>query len=571
MFRKLMIFAIFLVIVINLFNGCTKHSPIVAAIGNKDVIRLDEFKKEFLKSKPLKQAEKSTLDERKNLLNKLIDDRLLLIGAKEANMDQDSVVKAHVEGFKKGEMIKKLYDIVIIDKIIKEKDIRDLYARLAKEATVRMIFIKKPADNSIEKIKTAKDKAQKALDRIKNGEAFAKVAKEVSDDPSSRERGGLIQTMTWVKKDDPIRKTIFSMKEGQISGIVDNKQGLFIFKVEKFKTIKQEPYKNARKQMRKRLSSMNRAALSSEAKKFLKNAKAEYIVSWQDSSLKKFAGKISPFAQASRTDLVDSLKKLPADIKNMTLVKCKNSNFTVNDFITRVRITPERRQLALYRKEGVQLAIDGWLTEDALIHQAKQKGVDKNHQIVFNADIQLKNEMVKRFVNNDIETNVVAGEKEMHDFYEANKEKKYSLPEQVKVQEIMVRDKALAYKIAKRAKKGESFSRLAKKYTERTRYKKKNGVIGYIPKGAWGVIGDKAFHMKPGQISDPISLGKRFSIIKLLDRKAKEIQPFNKVEDRVKRDVIKDIKNRRKQEWLANKRNELKVKIYDAVLAQAFE
>jgi parvulin-like peptidyl-prolyl isomerase len=38
----------------------------------------------------------------------------------------------------------------------------------------------------------SKEEAQKALDRIKSGESFEKVAKEVSTDKISAERGGLI-------------------------------------------------------------------------------------------------------------------------------------------------------------------------------------------------------------------------------------------------------------------------------------------------------------------------------------------------------------------------------------------
>jgi len=571
MFRRLMFFALTIVLSVNLFNGCTHRSPVVASLGNKDVVRLKEFEDDFLKSKSLKQAKKSNLDERKNLLNKIIDDKLLLIGAKEAHMDQDSVLKSRVEGFKRGKMIQRLYDVAIVEKIIKESDIRDLYARLSKEATVRMIFIKKPSDNSIEKIQEARDKAQKILDRIRNGEDFATVAKEVSDDPSSRDRGGLIQTITWIKKDDPIRKAIFSMKEGQVSDVIDINKGLYILKVEKFKNIKQEPYKGARDQMRRRLISINRSTLSTLAKKYLRDAKAEYLVSWQDSSLNKFASILHPFAKISRVALVDSLENMDKEIKDILLVKCKNRDFTVSDFITRLKTTPARRELAFDRPEGLKIAIDGWLTEDALVYKAKQKGLDKDPQVVAETNLHLKNEMVKRFLEKHIENDINPSDKDMHDFYEANKENRYFLPERVKIQEIMVHDKDLAYKLAKRAKKGESFSKLARKYTERSRYKKKNGVIGYFPKGAWGVIGDQAFHMKVGQISDPITLGKRYSIIKLLDKKGKEIKPFKEVIDKVKRDVIKDIKNKRRQEWLDNKRNELKVKIYDAVLAQAFK
>ncbi|RKY82734.1 hypothetical protein DRQ07_00415 [candidate division KSB1 bacterium] len=571
MFRRQIIPVVLLLSVLAIFNGCSKKSPAVAYIGSKEVIRLDEFNRDFLRSKSLQDAENASLEEKKNFLNRLIDNRLLIIGAQEAGMDQDSVVKSRVDGFIKGKMIQKLYDIEVADKVIKERDIRDLYARLSKEATVRMIFVKRPSDNSVEKIEEAKDKINKALQRVRNGEDFAQVAREMSDDPSSRERGGLIKSMTWVRKDDPIRKAVFSLQEGQISNVLDERQGYFIFKLEKLKRIKQEPYKNARKQLRQRLISANRSKLSSVAKKYLRDAKAFYMTAWIDSSLRKFSEAVAPYAKSNRAAMVDSMERLPKDIKNMILVKCVDQDFTVQDFINRVKITPLRKELVISRPEGIQLAIDGWLTQDALVYQAKKKKLHKDPEILKSAEQQKRSEMSKRFLGEVIYKDLSVSDKEIMDFYNKHKEDKYFTPEKAKVQEIMLTDKDLADKIAKRAKRGENFTRLVKKYSERKRYKEKNGIIDYFPKGSWGAIGAEAFKLKKGEISGPIKLGNRYSIIKLLDKKKREIKPLKEVYDRVRRDVQNEKRRDLKERWLSNKRSELGVKINEPVLAVAFK
>lgn len=79
----------------------------------------------------------------------------------------------------------------------------------------------------------ARQKAQSILDRIRNGEDFATLAQENSDDPGSKEKGGDLGLVT---QEDPLvpefKTAAFALKPGEISELVETQFGIHIIKVE---------------------------------------------------------------------------------------------------------------------------------------------------------------------------------------------------------------------------------------------------------------------------------------------------------------------------------------------------
>jgi peptidyl-prolyl cis-trans isomerase C len=75
------------------------------------------------------------------------------------------------------------------------------------------------------------DDAKKAYDRVKNGEDFAKVAKELSKDPGSSDGGDL----GWFTKDRMVKEfadAAFALKPGEVSPPVKSQFGWHVIKLE---------------------------------------------------------------------------------------------------------------------------------------------------------------------------------------------------------------------------------------------------------------------------------------------------------------------------------------------------
>jgi parvulin-like peptidyl-prolyl isomerase len=78
----------------------------------------------------------------------------------------------------------------------------------------------------------ARKKAESILDRIHKGEDFATLAKENSDDPGSKANGGDLSYFGRGRMVPQFDQAAFSLKPGEISGIVESQFGFHIIKVE---------------------------------------------------------------------------------------------------------------------------------------------------------------------------------------------------------------------------------------------------------------------------------------------------------------------------------------------------
>jgi len=92
---------------------------------------------------------------------------------------------------------------------------------------------KKPADKPKALTKEeARKKAQELLERARKGEDFAKLAKENSDDPGSKDKGGEYDFFGRGRMVPEFDKAAFALKPGEISDLVETQFGIHIIKLE---------------------------------------------------------------------------------------------------------------------------------------------------------------------------------------------------------------------------------------------------------------------------------------------------------------------------------------------------
>jgi len=161
--------------------------------------------------------------EYKNQLKEMgIDDTYL-----RNQQEQDLTIQKYKENFDKNvkitdEEMKKYY----------EEHKKDYYKD---EVKASHILISTVDDNgkplSEAKKKEAKKKAEEVLKKAKSGEEFSELAKEYSDDPGSAANGGDLGYFTKGQMVQPFEEAAFSLKPGEISGLVESEYGYHIIKV----------------------------------------------------------------------------------------------------------------------------------------------------------------------------------------------------------------------------------------------------------------------------------------------------------------------------------------------------
>lgn len=142
---------------------------------------------------------------------------------------------------------------------VTEEDIRARYDQMQRRSEAvsavklsHMLF-KLPEKPTEQQLAEAKDRAAKAMERVKAGEEFAKVAGEVSEDVGTKTTGG---ELGWFQRGsinpewEPI---VFSMEKGDLRGPITGPQGLHVFQVTEVKKSDLKPYAEMKEQLSREL------------------------------------------------------------------------------------------------------------------------------------------------------------------------------------------------------------------------------------------------------------------------------------------------------------------------------
>jgi peptidyl-prolyl cis-trans isomerase SurA len=122
---------------------------------------------------------------------------------------------------------------------------------LPERIRLRQIFFAAPAGNE-EEHANARASAQAVLDELNNGADFAQMARRYSNGPEAKE-GGELGWFTPGSLMPQMDRIAFTLKDGQISGLIDTPQGWHILKMEAREGHHQETFEQAREKVHGRL------------------------------------------------------------------------------------------------------------------------------------------------------------------------------------------------------------------------------------------------------------------------------------------------------------------------------
>jgi len=157
---------------------------------------------------------------------------------------------------------------------VTEEEVKKAYAE-EKTASVRHILLLTKDKTPAEKAEIRK-KMDGILARAKKGEDFAALAKEFTEDPGSKETGGLYEDFGRGKMVKPFEEAAFSVPVGQISGVIETEYGYHILKVEARKKETQS-FEEIKGQLESQLKERKQAAAFEAQLTSLKN-KANFKV-----------------------------------------------------------------------------------------------------------------------------------------------------------------------------------------------------------------------------------------------------------------------------------------------------
>jgi len=122
------------------------------------------------------------------------------------------------------------------------------------EVRARHIFIPVPANASASQVAAALARAEQAHRRVKGGETFALVAREMSEGPTAKQGGDLGYFRRGLML-PAIEQAAFSLKPGEVSEIIRTSSGFHVVTVEDRRAIPPKPLADVKEEIRSRLAS----------------------------------------------------------------------------------------------------------------------------------------------------------------------------------------------------------------------------------------------------------------------------------------------------------------------------
>lgn len=212
-----------------------------------------------------------------------------------------------------------------------------------------------------------------------------------------------------------------------------------------------------------------------------------------------------------------------------------------------IRMEQEKRDIAYIKLDLDRLAGQVNINDDQV-----RKHYDENKQAYMTPEA-VRVEYVVLSVD-ELAKQIKPDEAALKEWYEAHKEQ-YVTPEERRAQHILLavegsdpadeaRVKAQAEELAKRARDGEDFAALAKKYSTDTISAEKGGDLGFFERGIMlEEFDNKVFSMQPGEISDPVRTSYGYHIIKLNDIKPEKGKSFEEARDEIQAEYAKNEAN----------------------------
>jgi peptidyl-prolyl cis-trans isomerase C len=253
-----------------LLTGCLESnksdSPVLVKV-NKEVVTQDDFLKEVGRVPEWARAQFEGQEGKDKFLDEIIKRELIYQNALKMKLNNDEEYIAKIKEFEKMTLISLVLKKEVEEKAkITEEEVNAFFEK--NEAKFRIGTELKASHILVETEEIAKD----ILDKINNGENFAKLAKAHSKDKGSAEKGGDLGFFGRGKMVPEFERAAMSLKIGELSGPVKTRFGFHVIKLTAIKEGDPANFEQSKVSIQKQLISTKRKQLFDSYIETLKNS-----------------------------------------------------------------------------------------------------------------------------------------------------------------------------------------------------------------------------------------------------------------------------------------------------------
>jgi len=500
--------------------GCSKKNAdagsIVAEVGQRP-IKLREITDYITAMHVNYSTADEELKARRKQLDRLVEEKLLVIGAYARALDADIGILELVDNEKDKFLLDELYRTEVLDKVsVSEDDVKAWYTHYFERVRPKHIVV------------PTKATADSIMAQLQSGVDFGDLAERYSIDQSTARRGGdLGREFYWGELVPPIQDVVFGLKEEELGGPVKTGFGWHILKVVSRSELQKVPYDTVKNSIENRIK---QKLVSKRRDEQLDALRAQANVQVRPEALATLRQMLQ--------SVMDTVKLPPGSFPDLPAEKLADSGKTIvlatygrNGELTLYRVLTSYNSTAMdgrpdfrvddqVREMGFQMGLYDLLRDQALSLKLDQSPIYRERLREFQESM-----MADKMRSAVITSKLRVEEPEIRQYFDAHADS-FVDPASYHVREVLVNDEPSAIRMIREAQAGTPLEELAKKYTVRPGFRTNGGDLGWVSPNRYPDLCPTAATLKPGEIGGPVPGVGQFSVIQLLESKPASPRKF---------------------------------------------
>lgn len=518
----------------------------LAIIGNK-IITLEEFSIRYNEKKN-ETGISDNLETRKNYLENLISDELLIAKAKKNGVDKTAESQNELRRIKLQELLNSYSEKYISPQIkITDDDLKNLYVNMNTKLDVSHLYAP-----SIEK-------ANQLYKSVQEGHPFEELALQNFDDPVLRNNGGNLGVITVDEMDPEFEKVAYSLKVGEISKPVKTVRGYSIIKLN---GIKKNPL----------VTESEFLKIKDKLRSLARKRKYESIVkSYSQSLSDNLEIKLD---EKFIADLFNSIKDEHniSEIENSVtekdldkiVVTSKLGNWELSLIINEMKLTTLKMKQWIRTEENLKDFISGLVTRKYIWMQAINEKLDSSYSYKSNVAFSFDTYLLEKIEEN-LKGNIPISSNEIEKYYNENIEYFYIEPE-VRLSSILLDNQPISDSVKTFLQNGESFNELAKKYSMQKETAVFGGDLGFFKIKDLDELGKELLKLNIGDWVGPYLNEGKYLFLNCTDIKKGEYKSFADCSEEIEQNINSLKWFSLRENYIKELKIEFEVKIFDEKL-----
>ena len=504
--------------------GCGgDRGEIVAVVGGSEVT-VGQFRERY-RSYLAGTGIRDNILARQQVLNNMINERLIYEDLRRRGLEHDARFLRRMEEIRMQAIVDGFARRMTTDTLrVSEEELQEEYRAYLTRASARYLYA------------PTEERARVLKNRLKQGEHFEDLAREVFEDPGLANNGGYLGVFGWGELEPGLEEAAFRVPLGSVSDPVRIRIGWAVVKPEtrimqplasEQDLVRVRPkLEQAVRQKKTQLltDAFLQAAAADLAPTFHEEVVDEVFAAWE--TLVEPVGRVQegvgPAAPALREKVLGTIG---------------GRMWTVGEFVERLEKTTARQRRRVTSPSHVREIVIGLALRDVIVDRAMREDLSPIRSCKPRSRKSSDEFRLEFWASAVQDTAGHQGwdESMLRRRYQTERDR-YRVPPLVNVAEILVRTEGEAREAMALVRRGADFSRIARERSLRLWAAKKDGELGYGTSSTFGPLGQKFLAAPVGAVIGPEKVDPYYGVFKILGKMAGREKSFEEARAEIMRE-----------------------------------